>query len=45
MKMHKINIYIKGVFVLCSLFFSLALQSQELESYIEDALTNSPEIQ
>ena len=43
--MHKINIYIKGVFVLCSLFFSLALQSQELESYIEEALTNSPEIQ
>jgi outer membrane protein TolC len=27
------------------LFFSLALQSQELESYIEEALTNSPEIQ
>ena len=43
--MHKKNIYIKGVFVLFSLFFSLALQSQELESYLEEALTNSPEIQ
>jgi len=35
----------KTVFFLFSLFFSLLIQSQELEGYIEKALANNPEIQ
>ncbi|MET2985957.1 TolC family protein [Aureibaculum conchae] len=43
MKYIKINI--KKVFVPCALFFVLTIQSQELETYINEALTNNPEIQ
>ncbi|MCI4641601.1 MAG: TolC family protein [Flavobacteriaceae bacterium] len=43
MKYIKINI--KTVFVLCSLCFVLSAQSQELETLIDVALNNSPEIQ
>ena len=35
----------KTVFFLFSLFYSLLIQSQELEGYIEEALANNPEIQ
>ena len=37
--------YIKPVFVLCSLFFILSVQSQELETLIDEALSNSPGVQ
>ena len=40
-----INKMQKTVFILCSLFFSLFIQSQELETYIDEALTNNPKIQ
>jgi outer membrane protein TolC len=43
MKYIKINI--KTVFVLCALCFVLSAQSQELETLIDVALNNSPEIQ
>jgi outer membrane protein TolC len=43
MKYIKINI--KTVFILCSLCFVLSAQSQELETLIEVALNNNPEIQ
>ena len=43
MKYKKINI--KTVFVLCSLFFVLSTQSQELKTLIQEGLTNNPEIQ
>ncbi|MEM5563910.1 TolC family protein [Psychroserpens sp. AS72] len=43
MKYIKINI--KTVFVLCSLCFVLSAQSQELETLIDVALNNNPEIQ
>jgi len=44
--MNEINKYKtkKIVFLLFSLFFSVLIQSQELETYIEEALTNNPEI-
>ena len=43
MKYIKINI--KTVFVLCALCFVLSAQSQELETLINEALNNNPEIQ
>ncbi|MEH1008954.1 MULTISPECIES: TolC family protein [Winogradskyella] len=43
MKYIKINI--KTVFVLCALCFVLSAQSQELETLIDVALNNNPEIQ
>jgi outer membrane protein, heavy metal efflux system len=43
MKYIKINI--KTVFVLCSLCFVFSVQSQELETLIDVALNNNPEIQ
>ncbi|MFC0604929.1 TolC family protein [Winogradskyella pulchriflava] len=43
--MKHIKINIKTVFVLCSLCFVLSAQSQELETLIDVALNNSPEIQ
>jgi cobalt-zinc-cadmium efflux system outer membrane protein len=38
-------VYIKSVFVLCSMFFYINGNAQALETLIEEALTNSPEIQ
>lgn len=43
MKYIKINI--KTVFVLCAFCFVLSAQSQELETLIDEALKNNPEIQ
>ena len=43
MKYIKINI--KTVFVLCALSFVFSAQSQELETLIDVALNNNPEIQ
>ena len=43
MKHLKLNI--KVVLILCSLFFVLKTNAQQLETFIEEALTNSPEIQ
>jgi outer membrane protein TolC len=37
--------YIKTVFMLCSLFFFLMGNAQQLEALIEEGLTNNPEIQ
>ena len=37
--------YIKTVFMLCSLFFFLIGNAQQLEALIEEGLTNNPEIQ
>jgi len=37
--------YIKTVFMLCSLFFFLKGNAQQLEALIEEGLTNNPEIQ
>jgi len=39
------HIILKAIFILCSLFFFLSVQSQQLETLIEEALANSPEIQ
>ena len=36
---------VKGVFVLCSLFSVLETNAQQLETLIEEALANNPEIQ
>ena len=41
---HKVSI-IKSVFTLCSLLFVLTVQSQDLQSLIDEALTNNPQIQ
>lgn len=45
--MRNLNLQIirKAVLILCSLFFVLSSQSQELETLINEALANSPEIQ
>lgn len=43
--MKYIKIKIKTVFVLCTLCFVLSAQSQELETLIDVALNNNPEIQ
>ena len=45
MKTQNIHIFIKTIFVLCSLFFGLKIQGQELETLIDEALKNSPKIQ
>ncbi len=45
MKTHKKHIHPRTVFILCSLFFSLFAQSQDLKKYIDKALKNNPEIQ
>ena len=39
------HIILKTIFILCSLFFFLSVQSQQLETLIEEALANNPEIQ
>ena len=43
--MKHIKLNIKVVLILCSLFFVLKTNAQQLETFIEEALTNSPEIQ
>lgn len=45
MKNYKNKIALKRVFILCSIFFVLSVQSQELETFIEEGLANNPEIQ
>ncbi|WP_299247783.1 TolC family protein [uncultured Lacinutrix sp.] len=45
MKYNKNHIKHKVVFLLCSLFFVIQGNSQELETYIATALENNPEIQ
>lgn len=45
MKNDKTHTIIKTVFVLCSLFFILSVQSQQLETLITEGLNNNPEIQ
>lgn len=45
MKRKNKHIVIKTAFVLCSLFFALLVQGQSLEEFIDEALTNNPEIQ
>ena len=42
--MKQIKSSIKVVFILCSLFFYIEGNSQELQTLISDALTNNPEI-
>ena len=43
--MKQIKSHIKTVFILCSLFFVLKGNAQQLEVLIDEALTNNPEIQ
>ena len=43
--MKHIKSHIKTVFFLCSLFFVLKGNAQQLEVLIDEALTNNPEIQ
>lgn len=43
--MRKYNIYLKMFLFLGTVFLTLSVQSQELESLIDDALKNNPEIQ
>jgi len=43
--MKHIKLNIKVVLILCSLFLTLKTSAQQLETLIEEALTNSPEIQ
>ena len=43
--MKQIKSYIKTVFIFCSIFFVLKGNAQQLESLIDVALTNNPEIQ
>lgn len=45
MKNYQHQIILKAVFVLCSLFFVLSAQSQELETLIQEGLANNPKIQ
>ena len=45
MKNYKYQIILKAVFVLCSLFFVLKGNAQQLETLIEEGLANNPEIQ
>ena len=45
MKLYKKHIHFKAILVFCSLFFALTVQSQKLETYIQEALKNNPEIQ
>ena len=43
--MRQIKSHIKAVLMLCTLTFALSVQSQDLQSIIEEALANNPEIQ
>ena len=43
--MKQIKSHIKTVFIFCSLFFVLIGNAQQLETLIDEALTNNPEIQ
>ena len=43
--MKHIKSHIKTVFILCSLFFIIKGNAQQLEIFIDEALTNNPEIQ
>lgn len=43
--MKQITAHIKTVLILCSLGFVLSVQSQDLQSLIDEAMTNNPEIQ
>ena len=43
--MKQIKSHIKTVFILCSLFFVLKGNAQQLEVLLDEALTNNPEIQ
>jgi len=43
--MKQIKSHIKIVFILCTLFFVLIGNAQQLETLIDEALTNNPEIQ
>ena len=43
--MKQIKSHIKGLLMLCTLSFVLSVQSQDLQSLIDEALTNNPEIQ
>lgn len=43
--MKQITAHIKTVLMLCSLGFVLSVQSQDLQSLIDEAMTNNPEIQ
>ena len=43
--MKQIKSYIKTVFIFCSIFFVLKGNAQQLDSLIDIALTNNPEIQ
>ncbi|MDN3492209.1 TolC family protein [Winogradskyella bathintestinalis] len=43
--MKHIKFHIKTAFILCSLFFVLKGNAQQLETLIDEALTNNPEIQ
>ena len=43
--MRQIKSPIKAVLMLCTLTFALSVQSQDLQSIIEEALANNPEIQ
>lgn len=43
--MKQITAHIKTVLMLCSLSFVLSVQSQDLQSLIDEAMTNNPEIQ
>ena len=45
MENYKTENILKTVFVLCSLFFVLSVESQKLETYIQEAFINNPEIQ
>ncbi|SDI54076.1 TolC family protein [Winogradskyella thalassocola] len=45
MRNYNYHIILRTVFVLGSLLFALSIQSQELETYINEALENNPEIQ
>ena len=45
MKLYNFRIERMQVSFLCSLFFVLSVQSQDLHSYIDEAISNSPEIQ
>ena len=43
--MRQIKSHIKAALILCTLTFALSVQSQDLQSIIEEALANNPEIQ
>lgn len=43
--MKNIKMYTKPLFLLCTLFYVISVQSQQLETLIEEALKSNPEIQ